>query len=178
MLISNQFEKHPQAKLKPTTLRKFVKTSTHNFLKKHQTKKRIFILSSSWIYGRSIWNFSVWWVWKCSWRWYKLGWKVVKLSKLNEWAYEDLILSIDTNLSVRKVAFGLARNAKRLKFSKENCKIAWDRLVNKYALHTASSLMILKSEFYNSKLESIEQDLHDWISNLKESQIQMNDFKY
>ena len=51
--------------------------------------------------------------------------------------YEDLILSINANSNVRKVAFGLVRNAKSLEFLKGHCKIAWNRLVNKYALHTA-----------------------------------------
>ena len=38
--------------------------------------------------------------------------KIVKLGELNELAYEDLILSINTSSSVGKVAFELVKNAK------------------------------------------------------------------
>ena len=51
----------------------------------------------------------------------------------------------------------LARNVKSADFPKRNCKIVWYRLVRKYALHTASSLLKLKSKFHNSKLESMEK---------------------
>ena len=83
---------------------------------------------------------------------------LVKLGKLNELAYKDLILLINTSSSVGKVAFGLVRNAKSADFSDGNCKIAWERLVSKYALYTAFALLKLKSEFHNSKLELIEKD--------------------
>ena len=46
----------------------------------------------------------------------------------------------------------------------------------KYALHTASSLQKLKSEFHNSKLESIDRDPDEWISHLEGLRIRMNDF--
>ena len=62
-------------------------------------------------------------------------------------AYKDIILSTNTGFSVGKVPFGLVRNAKNQEFSEVNCKVAWDRLVNKYAPYTASSLLKLKSEF-------------------------------
>ena len=90
--------------------------------------------------------------------------KIVKLGELNELAYEDLILS--TNSSVGKVAFRLVINTKNLEFPEGNCKVAWDRLVDKYASHTASSLLKLKSELHNSKLGLIEKDPGEWISNL------------
>ena len=57
----------------------------------------------------------------------------------------NLILSIKTSSSVGKVAFGLVKNAKSEDFPEGNCKVACDRLVSKYALHTASSLLKLKS---------------------------------
>ena len=52
-----------------------------------------------------------------------LGKKIVKLSELNELACEDLILSINTNCSVEKVAFGFVRNAKSLEFQEGNYKV-------------------------------------------------------
>ena len=84
--------------------------------------------------------------------------KVVKLGEWNELAYEDLILSINVSSSIGKVMLGKVKKAKSEDFLEENCKVAWDRLVSKYALHTASSLLQLKSEFHNNKLESIEKD--------------------
>ena len=64
----------------------------------------------------------------------------MKLGELNELAY-DLILSINTFFFVGKVAFGLVKNVKSEDFLEGNCKVAWDRVVSKYALHTASSLL-------------------------------------
>ena len=57
--------------------------------------------------------------------------KILKLFQLNELAYEDLILSINTYSSVEKVAFELMINAKNLKFLEGNCEVAWDRLISK-----------------------------------------------
>ena len=54
--------------------------------------------------------------------------------------------------------FGLGRNAKGADFSEEICKMVWDRLASKYAPHTATSLLKLKSEIFNTKLEFIEKD--------------------
>ena len=51
-----------------------------------------------------------------------------------------------------------------------------DRLVSKYAPHTASSLLKLKIEFHNSKLESIDKDPDEWISHLEGQRIQMKEF--
>ena len=93
--------------------------------------------------------------------------KIVKLGELNELAYEDLILLINNSSSAGKVAVGLVMNAKSEDFPEGNCKVAWDRLVSKYALHTASSLCKLKSKFHNSKLELIDKDKDEWISHLK-----------
>ena len=45
-----------------------------------------------------------------------------------------------------------------------------------YALHTASSLLKLKSKFHNSKLDSIDKDPDEWISHLEGLQIEMNEF--
>ena len=65
-----------------------------------------------------------------------------------------------------KVAVGLVKNVKSEEVPEGNCKVAWDRLVSKYALHTALSLLKLKSEFHNSKLDSIDKDPDEWISYL------------
>ena len=86
--------------------------------------------------------------------------KFVKLGELNEVAYEDLILFIDNSSTVRKVVLRLVRNAKSLEFSKGNCKVALNWLVNKYALHTDLSLLKFRHVFHSSKLNSVEKDLN------------------
>ena len=103
--------------------------------------------------------------------------KIMKLGEVNGLAYKDLILSINTNSSIGRVALGLAKNIKSAGFPEGNCKIAWDRLVSKYALHTASSLLKLESQSHNSKLESMEKDTDKWILNLEWLQICMNEFR-
>ena len=72
--------------------------------------------------------------------------KIIKLGELNELACEGFILSIKASSSVGKVAFGLVKNAKNDDFPEKSCKVVWDRLVNKYAPHTASSLQISWSQ--------------------------------
>ena len=74
---------------------------------------------------------------------------------------------VNTSSSIGKVAFGLMKNAKSEDFLEGNCKVAWDPLENKYVLHTASSLLKLKSEFHNSKLELIDKDPNKLISHLE-----------
>ena len=48
-------------------------------------------------------------------------------------AYKDLILWINADFSIKKVAFGLVQSAKSKEFPEENYKVACDRLVNMYA---------------------------------------------
>ena len=113
--------------------------------------------------------------------------KIIKLDDLNELAYEDFILLINTGSSVCKLAFGLVWNAKSTEFLKENCKIAWNRLVSKYAPRIASPLLKLKNEFHNSKLELIKKTLmsgswiwkgleFEWTNLAKKSYITDEDF--
>ena len=52
----------------------------------------------------------------------------------------DLIKNVKTRSSIGKVMFRSVKNAKSEDFLEGNCKVAWDRPVSKYALHTASSL--------------------------------------
>ena len=84
--------------------------------------------------------------------------KIITLGELIELAYEDLILSTNASSSIGQVTFRLVKNVKNEDNLEGDCKVAWDRLVSKYALHTALSLLKLKSEFHNSKLESTDKD--------------------
>ena len=69
--------------------------------------------------------------------------------------------------SAGKVTFSLVCNAKKSECPEGKFTIAWDRFINKYALHTASSPLKLKSEFHNRKFDSVEKVLDEWISTLK-----------
>ena len=101
--------------------------------------------------------------------------KIIKLGVLNELAYEDWILFINNNSSVGKVGFCWWEMPKVWSFL-EWTDIAWERLVPKYAPHTASSLLMLKSKFHNCKLELIKKDPDEWISNLEGLWIGINKF--
>ena len=57
-----------------------------------------------------------------------------------------LLCQSNINSSVWKVVFGHVRNVKCLEFPQKNLTIAWDRLINKYDLQSASSLFKQKSE--------------------------------
>ena len=93
--------------------------------------------------------------------------KVTQPGDLNELGYEDLILSINWEPVVGKVAFNLVKNCKTPEFPEGNCKQAWDRLVNKHAPKTAPSYIKLKKTFVNSSLSSSEEDPDNWITDLE-----------
>jgi hypothetical protein len=59
---------------------------------------------------------------------------------LNEDAYSNLVMSIDTTTSAGKVAFSLVRGTKLADYEDGNAEIAFARLANKYAPKTAPSL--------------------------------------
>ena len=91
----------------------------------------------------------------------------IKIGDLNEEAFEDIILSINHTSNEGKVAFSLVRNCKTDEYPEGNCKLAWDRLVAKYAPKTAPSLLKLKKKFANSKLEGIDMHPDEWVTELE-----------
>lgn len=93
--------------------------------------------------------------------------KIITLAKLNRLAFMDLILSIDHKSSRGKVAFRLVKNCKSSAYPEGNSKLAWDRLVAKYAPKSTPSLLKMKKKFENSKLSSAEIDPEEWISELE-----------
>jgi hypothetical protein len=76
-----------------------------------------------------------------------------KIRVLNEDAYSDLIMSIDTTTSAGKVAFSLVRGTKSADYEDGNAEIAFARLTNKYAPKTAASLAKTNRLFYQAKLK-------------------------
>ena len=97
--------------------------------------------------------------------------RIVQPCEYNEVANDDLILSINVLSSVGHVACGLVQNANCPEIPEGNGKLAWDRLVIKYAVHTAPYLLKFYNEFYNSKLDSAEKDLDERISYFEELKI-------
>ena len=93
--------------------------------------------------------------------------KIVKLGDANEEAFEDVILSINHTTKQGKVAFSLVKNCKTSDYPEGNCKLAWDRLVAKYAPKAAPSLLKLKKQFANSKLGDAETHPDEWITELE-----------
>ena len=73
--------------------------------------------------------------------------------------YKNDRREIWTLMSLIMVAFNLVKNVKNADFTEGNWKIAWDRLVSMYSLHTASSLLKLKNEFHKLSHFSIFQSL-------------------
>ena len=99
-----------------------------------------------------------------------------KIAELNEDAYEELVLSMDHSTSRGRVAFSLVKNSKSAAYPEGNCKIAWDRLVAKYAPRTTPSLLKLKKKFANSKLEDdLKRNPDEWITELEGLRTDMED---
>jgi len=100
--------------------------------------------------------------------------KTIENYRLNEKAYEDLLLSIDGETKTGKVAFNLIDNAVTSANPEGDSKIAWDRLITIYAPKTAPSYIQLKKEFANSKLKSAVHNPDEWITDLEFLRTQMN----
>ena len=100
--------------------------------------------------------------------------KTVKMWMLNEHAFEEILLSIEGQTSSGKVAFNLVDNCTTADQPDGNCKLAWDRLVNKYAPQTAPSYITLKKTFANSTLADATEDPDNWITELECMRTEMN----
>jgi hypothetical protein len=81
----------------------------------------------------------------------------LKIRVLNNDAYSDLIMSIDTTMSAGKVTFSLVRalvrGTKSADYEDGNAEIAFTRLTNKYAPKTVPSLAKTNRLFYQAKLK-------------------------
>lgn len=98
----------------------------------------------------------------------------VKLWQLNELAFEEILLSINGQTKQGKIAFNLVDNCSTAEQPEGNCKIAWERLVHKYAPKTAPSYIQLKKDFANSKLASVDTDPDEWMTDLECLRSEMN----
>ena len=99
---------------------------------------------------------------------------IVKNWNLNELAFEDLLLSINTKTSSGTTAFNLVDTCTSSDQPDGNCKIAWDRLVSKYQPKTAPSYIQLKKDFANSRLKDLDVRPDEWMSELESLRSEMN----
>jgi hypothetical protein len=74
------------------------------------------------------------------------GKKMLKSAEINEVAFIELILSIDTKSSEGKVAFNLVKGCKSKEYSDSNAAIAWERLRNKFEPVSAPSMVKLEKQ--------------------------------
>jgi hypothetical protein len=89
-------------------------------------------------------------------------------------ACEEILLSINGQTKQGKVAFNLVDNYTTAELPENNCKIAWEKLVHKYAPKTAPSYIQLKKDFANSKLESVDTNPDEWMTDLECLHSEMN----
>lgn len=87
--------------------------------------------------------------------------------KLNEVAFEEILLSINGQTKPGRIAFSLVDNCVSDDQPEGNCKVAWERLVHKYSPKTAPSYIQLKKNFANSKLLSVGANPEEWITDLE-----------
>ena len=99
----------------------------------------------------------------------------IKLGQLNEEAYKDLILSINTTMKQGRVAFSLVKNSKTTQYLEGNCKLTWDRLTTMDAPKTAPSLLKLKKKFASSILEDLDRNPDEFITELEGLRSDMED---
>ena len=100
--------------------------------------------------------------------------QIVKFWKLNELAFEDIILSINADTRQGKTAFHLVDNCVTKDQPHGNSRLAWERLVNEFLPKTAPSYIKLKKEFANSDLGGVDNRPDEWMTNLESMRSQMN----
>lgn len=94
----------------------------------------------------------------------------LKLRQLNELAYDDLILSMDTSTASGEVAFNLSRSAKTSDYRNGDATLAYKKLKTKYSPDTAPTLTKLHKIFYSSKLKK-NADPDVLITNLEDVRV-------
>ena len=98
----------------------------------------------------------------------------INLWKLNKLAFEDIILSINHTTNQGKTAFHLVDNSITTEQSDGNCRIACEKVTQKYLPKTAPSYIKLKKEFANSTLGDASTPPDEWLSELESLRNQMN----
>jgi hypothetical protein len=95
------------------------------------------------------------------------------LRDANETAYEALVLLIDGETAVGRVAFNIVRGCKTSELADGDAWLAWKRLCDKYEPKSAPSRLALKSEFNNKVLKNANQDPDVWLTELEDLRMQL-----
>ena len=99
----------------------------------------------------------------------------IRLQQGNITAYEELILSINTETKEGRVAFRLVKGCKTKDYEDGLASMAWKRLEAKYASKTAPTLVKLMKQFANCRLKDKEHDPDEWITELEELQARIEE---
>jgi hypothetical protein len=86
----------------------------------------------------------------------------LRIIKINETTYRDLILSIDVSSSNGKMAFGIVNSCKSKEFEDGNAEIAWEMLKERYDPVSAPLLVKLERMFRDSRLGKNEDPGVSW----------------
>jgi hypothetical protein len=99
-----------------------------------------------------------------------------KVKKLNEKAYMELILSMDTDQPGGSIAFNIVKGTKKGEYKEGNAKLAWKNLKKKYAPMTAPSLMRMSELYMNARLQKgADPDVYiTYLEDLRDCLEQMN----
>jgi len=101
------------------------------------------------------------------------GKEKLKLRKLNELAYKELILSINADEGAGRVIFQLVKGCKTADLKDGDASLAWKRLVSKFAPKTAPNKLELKMEFQKCVLKSASEDPDEWITKLESIKVKL-----
>jgi gag-polypeptide of LTR copia-type len=77
----------------------------------------------------------------------------VKARDMNDSAYSDLILSMDTTTSLGRVAFAIVKGSKSGDYLDGNAATSWSKLKQKYAPTTNFALATLHKKYHGAKLK-------------------------
>ena len=97
-----------------------------------------------------------------------------ELRKLNEEAYEDLVLAVDGKSSIGRSVFSLIKGSKSKEFAEGSAREAWKRLVNKFEPKKAPNRLQKKKKIQNLTLK-YGQDPDIYISVLEDLITQYKD---
>lgn len=99
---------------------------------------------------------------------------IVERYELGSYAYDDLLLSMNSSTPSGIVAFGIVDGCKTVSNPDGDARLAWTRLNAKYAPTNAPSYIVLENKFANSSLTSCDKDPEKFIMELEALRTEMN----
>ena len=97
-----------------------------------------------------------------------------ELRRLNEEAYENLILALDGKTEVGRLVFSLIKGSKSKEFAEGSAREAWKRILNRFEPKKAPNRLQKKKKIQNLKLK-YGQDPDIYISELEDLVTQYRD---